>query len=159
MEKKRRPGSPKKKSYPKAGQPTKYRPEFCDEVIRIAEECDPYEFNGIVAVKLMVSRDSIQEWRKVHSKFSAAYKQALDIWGARMTKFFIENKIDIRWYRTLNWQVLRLTTEPPPPAQEIKHTIESIPSILDAIDTDADTEARLEQELEAQLIESNDEVQ
>jgi len=55
------------------GRPTKYRPEYCDEII---------EFMGrgfsmrAFAGKIRVHEDTLQQWQKDHKEFSVAVKIA-----------------------------------------------------------------------------------
>ena len=50
-----------------AGQPTKYRPEYCEKVIKHMEEGNSFwSFAGIISV----SFDTLSEWTKVHPEFS-----------------------------------------------------------------------------------------
>ena len=118
------------------GQPTKYKPEYCSEIIKLAEECEPYDFACSAAVLFEICGDTLHEWRRRHPDFSDAYKRALKIWGKRMTQFFLENKIDYRYYRSLRWQVMRERIEPDE-RKEVTHKIESIDEMLTAMDEEA----------------------
>lgn len=84
------------------GRPSKYRPEFCQEMIDFFER-EPWEdieetkltAKGPVKVRrreacrfptferfalnIDVCRDTLSEWRTVHDEFSAAYKKCKDI--------------------------------------------------------------------------------
>lgn len=66
---------------PKIGRPSKYKPEYCEELIKHAAEGLSYEsFAG----KLQVNIDTLYEWEKVHPAFSeaksAARKASLYFW-------------------------------------------------------------------------------
>ena len=50
-----------------AGRPTLYRPEYCDEVIKLMKE--GFSF-AACAGAIGVSRDTLYEWTKVHPEFS-----------------------------------------------------------------------------------------
>lgn len=115
------------------GQPTKYRPEYCSEIMKFAEQCEPYDFACSAAVHFKTCRDTLQEWRRNNPEFSASYKKATQIWGKRMTQFFLENKIDYRYYRSLRWQVMRERIEPDE-RKEVTHKIESIDRMLTDMD-------------------------
>jgi len=56
-----------------AGQPTKYKPEYCEKVIELMMEgASMVE----VAYELRVHRDTVHEWTKVHPEFADAIKKA-----------------------------------------------------------------------------------
>lgn len=62
--------------YPKAGQPTKYKAEFCELLIEHMRQGLSFEsFAGTA----MVSRDSLYEWLKRHPEFSYAKKIGQDL--------------------------------------------------------------------------------
>ncbi len=55
------------------GQPTKYRPEYCQQIIDLMEQGKTLtQF----AATLRVTRETIYEWMKVHPEFSDAVKTA-----------------------------------------------------------------------------------
>lgn len=56
----------------KGGAPTKYKPEYCNQLIIHMEQGYSFEsFGGVVSV----SADTLYEWVKVHSQFSEAKKE------------------------------------------------------------------------------------
>ena len=70
------------------GRPSKYRAEYCDEIIRFFDR-EPYridddgkrvanDFPFLIdfAMKIGVCHDTLIEWTKVHPEFSEAYKKA-----------------------------------------------------------------------------------
>lgn len=59
-----------------AGRPTDYRPEYCDTVIELGREG---KSKAQIAANLDVSRDTIDEWCKVHPEFSDAIKRAREL--------------------------------------------------------------------------------
>jgi hypothetical protein len=62
---------PKPKARP--GQPTKYRPEYCEELVRHMQTGLSFEaFAGVLEVSL----DTLNEWANVHPAFSVAKKEA-----------------------------------------------------------------------------------
>lgn len=92
-----------KKTRDRPGQPTKYKPEYCEQILAFFN-VEPTKFiteittfkNGTTkerevevannlptlerfAFNLGVSRDSLQEWAKVHPEFSVAYKRAKEL--------------------------------------------------------------------------------
>lgn len=57
------------------GAPSKYKPEYCQQLIEhMAEGLSFESFAGIIEV----NRDSLYEWIKVHQEFSDAKKIAVD---------------------------------------------------------------------------------
>jgi hypothetical protein len=83
-----------------AGRPTKYRPEYCDEIVKFFD-VEPYEYKEVVitlrnggtlekverhparlptmerfASDIGVNGDTLVEWSKRHRAFSAAYARA-----------------------------------------------------------------------------------
>lgn len=67
-----------------AGRPTKYKPEYCQEIIDFMSK--GYSATAFAA-KIGVHIDTIQEWKNTHAEFSAAYKKA-----HAAAQFFWENK-------------------------------------------------------------------
>ena len=75
----------------KGGRPTKYREEYCEQMIEYFDQepykvdCngkkDPNEFPTFsrFAVDIGVNRDTLKEWRNVHPLFSAAYKKCKEL--------------------------------------------------------------------------------
>jgi len=70
---------------PVMGRPTKYRPEYCREILEHfnvdftnAAQTKPVPLNFLSAFarKIGVCRDTLGEWTKVHPDFSDAYKKA-----------------------------------------------------------------------------------
>lgn len=57
-----------------AGRPTKYKPEFCDVVVKVGEEGETLVG---MAEACDVSRETINEWMKAHPDFSDAVKRGL----------------------------------------------------------------------------------
>ena len=54
------------------GRPTKYKPEYCDMLVKhMAEGASMTSF----AAEIDVSRETISEWSRVHPEFSAAVKK------------------------------------------------------------------------------------
>jgi hypothetical protein len=88
------------------GRPTKYKPEYCQQLIDyMAEEGEevkkPFAYEGNVtdhvlgylprffegfAKKIGVTTSTIAEWRDNHEEFSEAYKKAKDIQLEKMVK-------------------------------------------------------------------------
>jgi hypothetical protein len=56
------------------GQPTKYKKEYCDEVVTYL--ADGSSLNQFCA-SIGIHRDTLQEWAKVHPEFHEAKKLAL----------------------------------------------------------------------------------
>lgn len=59
----------------KAGQPTKYKPEYCDLIVERAKTLKDYSFTHFCAF-IEVDRDTLREWRLTHKEFSIACKKA-----------------------------------------------------------------------------------
>ena len=57
------------------GQPTKYKEEYCEQII---EHMKDGKSAISFARSIDVCMDTLSEWKKVHSLFSAAYKKAMD---------------------------------------------------------------------------------
>jgi hypothetical protein len=58
-----------------AGQPTKYKPEYCDELIHHMAQGFSFEsFAG----KIGVCRDTLYAWRDAHPEFSDSIKRGKD---------------------------------------------------------------------------------
>jgi len=68
---------------PKAGQPTKYQPKFCQMLIEYFD-VDPAKKVKEVptlagfAIRIGVHRDTLHEWSKIHPDFEYVYKRAKD---------------------------------------------------------------------------------
>lgn len=58
-----------------AGQPTKYKPEYCEELI--AHMSEGYSLESF-AGKIGVCRDTLYAWRDAHSEFSDSIKKGKD---------------------------------------------------------------------------------
>ena len=60
----------------KVGRPTKYKPEYCDELIEfMGDYLSPCSFDSF-AGKIGINQDTLYEWAKVHKEFSEAKKLA-----------------------------------------------------------------------------------
>lgn len=55
------------------GRPTKYRPEYCEELVAFCRE--GYSITGF-AGEIGVGRETISEWARVHPEFSVAVSRA-----------------------------------------------------------------------------------
>lgn len=64
------------KEKPRTGRPTKYKPEYCKDLIDHMSEGLSYESFAAV---ISVDRDTLYEWEKVHKEFSDAKKAAFDV--------------------------------------------------------------------------------
>lgn len=56
------------------GRPTKYKPEFCEVVIRVGEQGDTIT---AMAEACDVHRETLHDWMEAHQEFSAAVKRGL----------------------------------------------------------------------------------
>jgi len=74
------------------GQPTKYKPEYCEQLIEHMSKGLSFECFG---PKIGVNRDTLYEWCKVHSEFSDAKKRAVDaclLWWEQISIDWIVNE-------------------------------------------------------------------
>ena len=67
------PVSERPKDYAGVGAPSKYRPEFCEKIIELGKEG---KSRTQMASHFDVSRETIAEWARVHTEFSAALIRA-----------------------------------------------------------------------------------
>lgn len=66
------------------GRPSKYDEKYCEDIVEYFEsfigmvppKCPLFE---VYAANIAVHRDTLQEWSKVHEKFSVAYSKARSI--------------------------------------------------------------------------------
>lgn len=65
-----------KPKYDKPGQPTKYKPEYCQMLIDHCKVGNSFETFGAT---IGVSRDNVYEWAKQFPEFSEAKSTALDM--------------------------------------------------------------------------------
>lgn len=63
--------STKKVKHDKPGQPTKYRPEYCQMLIEHMKSAHSFE---TFACEVGVNKDTLYEWCKAHAEFSEAKK-------------------------------------------------------------------------------------
>lgn len=57
------------------GQPTKYKPEYCQTLIELMSQGYSY---ASVAAELNTCRDTLHEWSRIHPEFSDAKKEGND---------------------------------------------------------------------------------
>lgn len=62
------------------GRNTDYKPEYDEQIIELAKSKTMYS----IAVEWGVCFDTLQEWQRVHSSFSSAYKRGRTIQTARL---------------------------------------------------------------------------
>ncbi len=83
---------------PKMGRPSKYKPEYCDEMINFFNKPLFQQVNGEklpsffptfekFAVQIKVARDTLSEWKVVHPEFSAAYATCKDLQKDHIQQF------------------------------------------------------------------------
>ena len=65
-----------------AGRPTKYKPEYCDEIVSYVHSEKYSSLEGFCA-KIGICYDTCKEWVKVYPEFSAAVKRAKAVLAAR----------------------------------------------------------------------------
>jgi len=76
-----------------AGQNSKYKPEYDELIVKLAEKHNLYR----IAIMFGVCMDTLTEWRHVHPSFSSAYRRAKSVRLARTFETAEEN-IDNRNY-------------------------------------------------------------
>lgn len=92
MPKKRRPG-----------QPTKYRPEYCEKLIAHCKEGLSFESFGAT---IGVARDAVYEWAKKHPEFSEAKRIGTDeslLWWEKQAKFGLWTDREGMQFNTTLW--------------------------------------------------------
>lgn len=67
----------------RAGQPTKYRQEYCEQLILHARKGKTFEE---FANNLDVHTDTLQEWKAKHKEFSVAWRRAKELSELYMVK-------------------------------------------------------------------------
>jgi len=74
------------------GRPTKYKPEYCQGIIEfflkpLQSKKPELPFFSTYAREIKVNTDTLHEWKKVHPKFSEAYKQCKEIQEEVLAKY------------------------------------------------------------------------
>lgn len=78
----------------KMGAPTKYKPEYCDLIIKMAKEGASFtEFRAEIGG---ISRQTLHNWKEAHSDFMDAYTRAEVLgeahWDSKMRKQLMFDK-------------------------------------------------------------------
>ena len=81
------------------GRPSKYRPEYCEQLIDFMAE--GYSFEAF-AGKIRVNQDTLHEWVKRHPDFSEAKKIAWSVSRLYLDKAFVEGLWNTKDGPTLN---------------------------------------------------------
>lgn len=115
----------KKKVARKIGRPTKYRPEFCQTVVRVGEQGG---WLAEMAEACDVVRSQMDVWAAVHPEFSEALtraKQKSQAWFERegRTGLTAERFNSALWAKQMSARHPREYTE----KRQLEHTIEQIP--------------------------------
>ena len=87
------------------GRPSKYKPEFDEEIVRLASMTIKNHMYRI-AVMFGVCIDTLHEWRRVHKTFSEAYMRARGFQNAFLFDLIIDGSTD----RNFNGQAANLLT-------------------------------------------------
>jgi len=66
-----------------AGRPSKYKKSYCKRIVELSKEG---QLPIMWCADLMVSKQTLHEWRGVHPEFSDAYDLAKSIAEAKMTE-------------------------------------------------------------------------
>jgi len=72
----KRKAAPRKKKYARPGQPTKYRPEYCERVVELAANGSTLTS---LAVELGVMRSTLYLWQETHAEFADACTRAREV--------------------------------------------------------------------------------
>ena len=76
-----------------AGQPTKYKEEYCDKMVEyFTNEEQPFfeEFANSIGVH----SDSLRAWRDTYEQFSASYKRCRDLQSYKLQKQGLNNDVN-----------------------------------------------------------------
>ena len=125
-----------------AGRPTKYKPEYCEKLIKHMTE--GYSFESFAAIADCCV-DTLNEWAKVHPEFSAAKKRAfaksMVYWekmGKEGSSGDLENFKQSSWIYTMKCRFGRMGWMEPP--QQVHQKSENIninaDDILDRLSPD-----------------------
>ena len=79
----------------KGGRPTKYKNEYCDEIIEYFKNEEPIGSIAGFAAKIGVCKDTIHEWRDKHQAFSDAYKKAYAFYEHKWLKGSINGDFQV----------------------------------------------------------------
>ena len=85
------------------GRPTKYKPEYCELVVKLAEEGASITE---LALHIDVDRHTLNEWEKVHPEFSTALKRARALqesWWEKEARVSLRDKDfnHVLWYMNM----------------------------------------------------------
>lgn len=120
-----------------AGRPTKYKPEYCELVISLAQDGASIKE---LALHIDVDRDTIYEWEKVHPEFSDALKKARSLqeaWWEKQGRIFLQGKEfnHVLWYMNMKNRF----------GWRDKHEVQSTVTITDPVSID-DLESQIQDE-------------
>jgi len=82
------------------GRPTKYKPEYCQDIIdffttSLSNPDKPeLPFFSAYARKIQVNTDTLHEWKKVHPKFSESYSKCQQIQEEILTQGGLSRTFD-----------------------------------------------------------------
>lgn len=104
-----------------AGQPTKYKKEYCNDIVKFASEG---KLPIIWSRELMVSQSTFAKWREAHVEFLQAWSLAKDIAQGYMTDVgtTADNAVDLakaKFFLSASFQVSETNK------QEIKQEIKA----------------------------------
>lgn len=67
------------------GRPTKYKPEYCEDIIAYFHDHQGFPtIEGFAVYECDVNIDTVYEWAKIHPEFSEAKKKAMSIQKHRL---------------------------------------------------------------------------
>ncbi len=83
----------------KMGAPTKYKPEYCQNIItffvsQLTTIKPKLPFFSGYARKIGVNTDTLHEWKKTHKDFSEAYKKCKDVQKEILINAALQNKFN-----------------------------------------------------------------
>lgn len=89
------PKKKKSKTPPKKmGAPTKYKPEYCEGMIKYFTTSGKFPFFSEYSRKIQVNTDTLQEWKKVHANFSVSFKECKEIQKERLVRGALTNDLN-----------------------------------------------------------------
>lgn len=103
----------KKKKPAKKGRPTKYKPEYCEQIIKFFDvpavdkkgnATDPI-FLSAFARSIGVVHDTLLEWASVYPSFSVAYSEAKQL----QKEMIITNTMQNRYNSSFAWRLMMNT--------------------------------------------------
>lgn len=84
------------------GRPSKYKPEYCEQVVQFCKQ--PGHTLEMFAEHIEVHTDTLQEWKREHADFSVAHKRARMVSKNAMMKVGMKGMVgQIKGFNTTAW--------------------------------------------------------